>query len=132
MDALEPPDSNFLEAAQGWLDLGAAKEAVAELDRISAENRAHPEVLQMKWRVCSSSGQWEVCLATATELTQVAPDRRFGWLHLAFSLDRLNRTAEARQLLLSVVDRFEPTRRFPIIWRVTAPAWAGGKKRSGG
>ena len=47
----EPPDSQHLEAAQGWLDLGDHVEANEELEHIEAKNRAHPDVLQVRWRI---------------------------------------------------------------------------------
>ena len=50
MNQLEAPDSTHLEAAQGWLDLGNHLEANEELERIEAKNRAHPNVLQVRWR----------------------------------------------------------------------------------
>jgi len=45
MKPLEPPDSTYLEVAQGWLDLGNHIEASEELEHIEAKNRAHPMVL---------------------------------------------------------------------------------------
>jgi predicted Zn-dependent protease len=113
MNSLEPPDSQYLEAAQGWLDLGNPVEANEELEKISAQNRAHPNVLQVRWRIEAKAGKWEACLEIATALTQVTPERRFGWLHLAMSLRKLNRTAEAKRVLISVLDKFDANTTFP-------------------
>ncbi len=113
MNPLEPPDSAHLDAAQGWLDLGNAAEAGEELGKISPINQAHPEVLQVRWRVAAQAGQWQACLEIATVLTQTRPDHRFGWLHRAMSLRKLNRIAEARDVLLSVLDNFEANSTFP-------------------
>ncbi len=113
MSNLEPPDSTHLKAAQGWLDLGNFIEAGAELEKISADGRAHPEVLQARWRLCAKAGQWEAALEIATNLTQTTPDQLFGWLFRAFSLRKLERTAEAKEVLVSVMDRFAANTTFP-------------------
>ena len=83
MNPLEPPDSQHLEAAQGWLDLGNHIEANEELEQISPLNRAHPAVLRLRWRIDAKAGKWDACLDIATALTRMAPDRRFGWLQRA-------------------------------------------------
>ncbi len=113
MNRLEPPDSTHLNAAQGWLALGNPIEAGAELEKISAGSRAHPEVLQVRWRLCAKAGQWEAGLEIATALTRTTPDLIFGWLFQAFSLRKLERTAEAKEVLVSVMDRFEANSTFP-------------------
>jgi predicted Zn-dependent protease len=113
MNALEPPDSQHLEAAQGWLDLGNHVEANEELEQISVANRTHPNVLQVRWRVYAKAEKWDTCLEIATALTRLTPERRFGWLHLAMSLRKLNRTAEAKNVLLSVLDKFDRNSTFP-------------------
>ncbi|MDB6112704.1 MAG: hypothetical protein JWR69_4454 [Pedosphaera sp.] len=47
MNPLAPPDSQHLKAAQGWLELGIHVEANAELDKITATLRSHPDVLEL-------------------------------------------------------------------------------------
>jgi predicted Zn-dependent protease len=37
----------------------------------------------------------------------MTPERRFGWIHRAHALDKLGRTQEAKELLVSVADYFE-------------------------
>ena len=49
----------------------------------------------------------------AKDLTKMTPVRRFGWVHAAMSLRKLNRVAEVRDALLPVLDRFEPNPTFP-------------------
>jgi hypothetical protein len=51
MKPLEPPDSHYLQAAQGWLELGNPTEANEELQKITAPNRGHPDVLQLRWQI---------------------------------------------------------------------------------
>jgi hypothetical protein len=52
---LEPPDLKFYEAACGFLQLGMALDANAELDKIDPFNRAAPEVLALK---CTARAQF--------------------------------------------------------------------------
>ncbi len=113
MNLLEPPDSHHLQSAQGWLELGNATEANAELEKIAAENRAHPDVLQIRWQIYAKAQKWDACLDLATALTKTVPERRFGWIHQALSLHKLNRTAEAREVLLSVLTKFEANATIP-------------------
>ena len=113
MNDLEPSDQHHLEAAQGWLTLGNHLEANEELEQVEAKNRTHPNVLQVRWRIYAKAEKWDACLDIATALTQMTPDRRFGWVHLAMTLRKLNRVAEARDVLLSVLDKFEPNTTFP-------------------
>ena len=81
--------------------------------RLTPKNRAHPDVLQVRWRVYAKAGKWDACLDIATALTRMTPDRRFGWLHRAFSLRKLDRTGEAKDVLVSVVDKFEANATIP-------------------
>ena len=46
---LEPQDQHHLAAAQGWFELGDHLEANEELERITASNRAHPAVLEVRY-----------------------------------------------------------------------------------
>jgi tetratricopeptide (TPR) repeat protein len=106
---LSPTDRTHLQAAEGWLDLGNHVEASAELEKIAPANRAHPDVLQVRWGVYAKAGKWDACLDIATALTQMTPRRRFGWIHRAISLDQLQRPAEAKELLLSAVGKLGPS-----------------------
>jgi tetratricopeptide (TPR) repeat protein len=108
MKLIEPPDSHYLSAACGWLGLGDHQEAEAELERISVPLRHHPDVLQVRWQIHARREEWELCASLAKSLTQLTPERRFGWVHLALSLHRLSRTEEAREILLYALDMFEP------------------------
>lgn len=46
---LNHADSFHLRAAEGWFELGDLVSANNELDEISAEERAHPAVLIMRY-----------------------------------------------------------------------------------
>ena len=51
MQNLELQDRRYLEAAEGWLGLGNFLEANEELECITPQMRAHPDVLCMRWSV---------------------------------------------------------------------------------
>jgi len=110
---LEPPDLLHLRAAEGWVGLGDYAAANDELEQIAAASRAHPDVLQLRWRIYANAKNWEACLDIATALTTMAPERRFGWIHRAHTLDKLGRTQEAKDLLLSVVNDWESNSTIP-------------------
>ena len=113
MPPLQPPDSLHLQAAEGWIGLGDYAAANDELEQISAASRAHPDVLQLRWRIYANARKWDACLDIATALTTMTPERRFGWIHRAHALDKLGRTLEAKDLLLSVVNDFEANSTMP-------------------
>ncbi len=104
--ALESPDTHYLNAARGWLGLGNWMEASSELERIRPNMRAHPDVLEIKYRICAMSGQWTEAMLICHTLTSLAPDRVFGWLNLSVALNKLERTREAYNMLLPVLERF--------------------------
>ena len=106
MKPLEPPDTLHLQAAQGWLELGNHIEANEELERITPQLRAHPGVLKVRWEIYAAAKKWEATLDIAAALIQLDPDDPLGWVHRSYALHELKRTAEARDNLLRVVDRF--------------------------
>jgi hypothetical protein len=113
MDKLEPPDSQHLRAAEGWLELGNHQEANAELERITPELRSHPDVLEVRWHVCAHSQDWEACVEIAAATVRLAPGRPGGWVHCSFALHELRRTQEAVDSLLPVAQKFRKTWTIP-------------------
>ena len=103
---LPPPNSHFLEAAVGWLELGNPSEALAELNQIADEFMDHPQVLEVKWQVFARTEKWDKSLPIAQAFCQVAPGLPQGWLHQAVSLYRLRRTEDAWNLLLPMAKKF--------------------------
>lgn len=114
MQPLDDADSNRIQAADAWVKLNALADAEAELDALSAEARAHPDALQVRWLIAAKRAAWPVCLDLAERLVVLAPDRRFGWLHLAEALDRLGRPAEAYDRLASAAENLEPSATVPL------------------
>lgn len=89
MAELEPPNIHYLSAAVGWLELGNHAEARAELSRIVAPWRNHPDVLAVRWQICVAEKNWEEALLCAEELLQQEPDRPSGYLNRAYALRRV-------------------------------------------
>ena len=106
MKDLSPDDRRHLQAAEGWSELGDSTEARQELEQVSSEQRGHPAVLEVQWQLSAREKQWEACLDIAAALVQTAPDLALGWVHRSYCLHELKRTAEARDNLLRVVDKF--------------------------
>lgn len=108
MKPLAPPDSHHLNAAEGWLELGNHIEANEELERIEPLLRTDPAVLELRWRIYAQAKQWTPCVNIAQALTKLAPADVNGWIHLAYSLRRVEGGGlkEAQATLMSVVGKF--------------------------
>jgi predicted Zn-dependent protease len=63
-------------------------------------------VLALRWQIYANAGKWEYAAEIARGLTNIAPETAFGWLHMAYALHELNRTKEAWEVLIPVVDKF--------------------------
>jgi tetratricopeptide (TPR) repeat protein len=109
---IEPPDTHYLNAAQGWLELGATAEAHGELLKISLQARFHPEVLKVRWDVYARTGHWEFAHTIAQGLIAFLPDDPIGYLNRSMALHELKRTPEAWNNLLPAALKFP---RNPII-----------------
>jgi predicted Zn-dependent protease len=103
---LAPPDSHYLNAASGWLDLGNPREAAAELASISPACREHPVVLELQWRILAEQKKWDEALRVGRRLVELAPEQPGGWIDQSYALHELKRTGEAQDVLLGVAGRF--------------------------
>src|SRR5829696_3396143 len=65
LDSLSPPDSHYVNAAWGWLELDNITEAFLELDRISNSAQLHPDVLTLRWELLARKKQWTDALELA-------------------------------------------------------------------
>ena len=113
MKPFDIPDIHHLRAAVGWLELGNHLEANAELENITPELRAHPDVLELRWEIYVKESKWDACKEIAAAITKQDPARVSGWLHLAYSTRRATGgcVQSAHEILSSVADKFpeEPT-----------------------
>ena len=99
-------DKHRMEATEGWLGLGNWREAQSELDTVAGNMQDHPDVLRLRWEIYRSGKQWERAAEIGHRLTEAIPDNSYGWVHFAYALHELKRTAEARAAILPVVDKF--------------------------
>ena len=108
MQPIEPPDSHFLSAAIGWLELGNAVEARAELAALSAAVQRHPAVLETYWQVHAQCGEWDQALRVAGDLLEIQPGNCTGWVHRAYALRRVRGGGieAAEQALQPALDKF--------------------------
>jgi tetratricopeptide (TPR) repeat protein len=106
LDSLSPPDSHYVNAAWGWLELDNITEAFLELDRISPPAQLHPDVLTLRWELLARKKQWADALEVARGLVQIAPERADSWIKQSFALHELKRTQEAWDALISVSEHF--------------------------
>jgi len=113
MHELTPPDSHYLNAATGWCELGNFAEAQAELHRISAPNRDHPQVLAEECRIYAAEKQWLPALEVARRLIEVAPDIPMGWINQSYGLHEMKLTQEARNQLAPVAEQFPAVSTIP-------------------
>ena len=89
-----------LLAAQGYLELGMVEEALAELSSVEPSFLHDPELLEVRLHVLMQAHRWEEVITAAEALLRVQQDALPAYIHGAFALHELGRTAEARDLLL--------------------------------
>ncbi len=88
MKALGPSDAFRLLAAEGWLELGNAREAEWELAQIKGRARSRPEVLKARWRVCHAAKKWAAGVEVGRKLIKLAPRDSFGWINRSYAIRR--------------------------------------------
>lgn len=113
MKPIDSPDIHRLRAAEGWFELGNDAEALQELESISAAERNHPAVLELRFQILARENEWDACREVATNITKQLPDFAGGWLHLAYATRRATGGSEqaAFDVLEPVSEKFpeEPT-----------------------
>jgi predicted Zn-dependent protease len=90
---------HYIAAAQGYLELGMADEALAELQRVPAEDRTHNDVEQLRVYILMRARRWTEALQASESLRKERPDLSLGYIHGAFCLHEMGRTGEAMALL---------------------------------
>jgi predicted Zn-dependent protease len=103
-------------AAQGYLELGMVDEALAELAVLQIPENPDPDLVELRLHILVQGCRWEEGLATAEELIRIRPEAAPAYIHGAFVLHELGRTAEARNLLLKgpQILRNDPTFHYNI------------------
>lgn len=105
------PDVYYLSAAQGWLELGNAGEALRELERMCFHSLAQNEALAVRWKVFAALGRWDRSLEIARAIVRAGSERPTGWICLAFSLINTRGAAAASQSLLDAAIELPETSR---------------------
>lgn len=90
-----------LLAAQGYIELEMPEDALGELDALPADDRAREEVLQLRLFILMRCREWQRSLKVCDELRERYPESPTGYIHGAFCLHEVGRTAEAKTLLLA-------------------------------
>jgi tetratricopeptide (TPR) repeat protein len=103
---LEPPDTHYLNAAQGWLGLGNTEEANAELEKIPPALQLHPEVLEVRWQTSAKARNWQQCVELGNRLVELAPKTPMGWIHRSYALHEMKQTHQALEALLPALAMF--------------------------
>lgn len=103
---LPHPDHHHLEAAEGWFELGNLQEANEELERITPQLKAHPLILELRYKIYTEAGRQDMAVEVDKGMSELMPDNPWGHFHMAFSLHELKRTQEAYDTLIPVVDKF--------------------------
>src|SRR5438876_10713025 len=113
MQSLDLPDIHHLSFAIGWMELGNAREAQAELTKLTPQGAHHPDVMEVRWKVAAAENDWAEAVQLAENLVQLDPTRASAWLHRAYALRRVNGRGlnAAWDALLPAVQKFpsEPT-----------------------
>ena len=103
MQSLSPDEhrdlSKRLNAAIGYLNLGMAEEAWAELEAIDAGHRGILEVLKIRLEVCRALSSWELMAEIADRLHKAEPDDPGHPIDLAFAIRRVRGEDEAAAVL---------------------------------
>ena len=92
--------TQVLTRASGWLDLGLADEALAELEGLSQEEMDCREALEIKLCAQMESEAWNPASETARLLCLKAADEPIFFIHAAFCLHETGDTLAARNWLL--------------------------------
>jgi predicted Zn-dependent protease len=90
-----------LTAAQGYLELDMPREALQELNELSEDLKSHAEIFQLKLVILMRMKEWEQGAELCRKMIARFPKLSIGYIHGAFCLHELGRTAEAKSLLIS-------------------------------
>ncbi len=96
----------YLNAAEGFLELGMFEEAHDELERMPAEDRYRPEVYATRLGVFLKLEKWEAAEVCAKHLTRVWSDQSGWWCAWAFATRRSVSVEAAEKILIQALVRF--------------------------
>ena len=82
------PYRHRVRAAEGWLMLGDAVEALAELDRLPDGFRQRQEVLSLHWSACTALKRWDEAWSVANAQWTLHPEVVESWIHRSYAARR--------------------------------------------
>lgn len=103
---LEPPDQQFFVAACGYLQLGMALDANAELEKIDPFNRAAPEILALRVEIYRKLKKWALMREIAKRLNEFQPNEIQWLVSYAFAARRAVSIEVAKEILVKSVAKF--------------------------
>ena len=89
-----------VRTAQGYYELGMLEDAWEELGAIDPLHENDSPVVQMRLLLLLKEERWEEALVVSRLLIETEPEGAMGFVHAAYCLHELGRTAEAKKLLL--------------------------------
>ncbi len=92
-----------LRAAEGYLELGMVSEAEAELEKIPAEHRDLPEVVEFRILAGMAAGKWALAAGLARHLLTICPAVPGFWINCAYSVRRSESIDAAEKILLAAL-----------------------------
>ena len=92
---------SLLQPFLGYMELGMYAEALAELDSLPKEVQAHPTTQIARMDYFLETKRWEDGVNWGESLCQLWPDESEFWIKRAYCLHELQRTDEAKAVLLA-------------------------------
>ena len=93
------PTQRRLEYASGYLALGMAREAAAELRAIEPADASSTDVLLLWIALFHETKQWSRLATVAKKAARLNPTADQGWISWAYALRELERVEEAQAVL---------------------------------
>jgi tetratricopeptide (TPR) repeat protein len=88
-------DERHIRAAQGFIDLDLADDALAELAALSVEAASSKEAVETRLLCELNAKHWAAALRLAERLCEMEPGSHVGYVHAAYCLHELGRTHDA-------------------------------------
>src|SRR5438067_10266276 len=98
--SLNPPDSQYLRAAHGYLELDMYLDAAAELDKIDPVCLSLPEVLSVRLWVYAGLQDWGMMQSVAKRLSSRDPKNPQWAISAAYATRRAESIEAAKSILM--------------------------------
>jgi tetratricopeptide (TPR) repeat protein len=115
VNELSIADRHHIDAAEGWIMLGNAREARLELGGVSPEAQMHPEALRVWYGLAAMEGLWSEAHTLAERLVKLQPASTDAWVWRAYALRRMPQGGlkQAWKALLPALEQFPREWIFP-------------------